>query len=591
MSGFFGAGGEQKHVKSHFADGDHPTVLCGGDRAPTPVEWLLHALATCLTAGIGNIAAARGIKLHKVRSFVEGDIDLRGILGISDEVRNGYRNISIRFEIEGDAPPEKLQQILDQARDRSAVFDVLTKGVPVAVEMRSGRSRYPVLPSKARRGRPSPFTRYGAFHVRDRRRRHRSRPGRTCHEPLPFHPRHRPRCVRARRDWCSLAVSRLGLAQASHAELAKRTSRLALLRRLPGRVHAAQRVPGASAELRRYLLRAGRWRRPKYSRSCLSAMPFIISTSRGSWRARAVVVATGQCDIPFVPSIARSLSRRVLSLHSSQYRSPSGLPQGGALVVGASASGVQIADELQRSGRKVTLAVGQHTRAPRTWRGHDIFWWMDRAGILAERTRDLPDADAAKRQPALQLAGRPDRSNVDLRTLQDLGVRLAGRVVKAEGDRIGFSDDLPSVVTSAQAKLERLLVRIDAFAGFGRDSPHDEVAPVDLSHEAPLSLSTEAENIRTVVWATGYRRAFPWLRVPGAVGPDGEIAHVDGVSRCPGSLRTRVPSAAQARFAFYRRRRLGRARSRAADLRASPPIRRSCRLDLAPGAATHASRQ
>src|SRR4029453_3849030 len=103
----------------------------------TPVEWLLPALATCLTAGIGNIAAARGVKLTKVQSIVEGDIDLRGILGISDEVRNGYRNISIRFEIEGDAPQEKLQQILDQARARSAVFDVLTKGVPVSVEMKS----------------------------------------------------------------------------------------------------------------------------------------------------------------------------------------------------------------------------------------------------------------------------------------------------------------------------------------------------------------------------------------------------------------------------------------------------------------------
>ena len=137
MQGFFGAGGEHKHVTSFFADGDHPTVLCGGDRAPTPVEWLLHGLATCLTAGIGNIAAARGIKLTKVRSFVEGDIDLRGILGISDEVRNGYRNIAIRFEIEGDAPPEKLQQLLDQARARSAVFDVLANGVPVSVEMKS----------------------------------------------------------------------------------------------------------------------------------------------------------------------------------------------------------------------------------------------------------------------------------------------------------------------------------------------------------------------------------------------------------------------------------------------------------------------
>ncbi|MFL5258445.1 MAG: OsmC family protein [Hyphomicrobiales bacterium] len=135
IQGFFGAGGEQKHVKTYFADGDHPVILCGADRAPTPVEWLLHALATCLTAGIGNIAAARGVKLTKVSSFVEGDIDLQGILGISNEVRNGFQSISIRFEIEGDAPREKLEQIVDQARARSAVFDVLTNGVPVSVGM------------------------------------------------------------------------------------------------------------------------------------------------------------------------------------------------------------------------------------------------------------------------------------------------------------------------------------------------------------------------------------------------------------------------------------------------------------------------
>ena len=139
MQGFYGAGGEQKHVKSYSADGDHPTVLCGADQGPTPVEWLLHALATCLTAGIGNIAAARGVKLTKVQSYVEGDIDLRGILGISDEVRNGFRDISIRFEIEGDAPREKLQQIVEQASARSAVFDVLSNGVPVSVSLKPGK--------------------------------------------------------------------------------------------------------------------------------------------------------------------------------------------------------------------------------------------------------------------------------------------------------------------------------------------------------------------------------------------------------------------------------------------------------------------
>jgi uncharacterized OsmC-like protein len=137
MLGFYGAGGEQAHVKSYVADGDHPNVLVGADNAPTPVEWLLHALATCLTAGIANIAAARGIKLTKVKSYVTGDIDLRAILGISDEVRNGYESISIDFEVEGDAPPEKLKQLVEQARARSAVFDVLTNGVPISVGMKT----------------------------------------------------------------------------------------------------------------------------------------------------------------------------------------------------------------------------------------------------------------------------------------------------------------------------------------------------------------------------------------------------------------------------------------------------------------------
>jgi uncharacterized OsmC-like protein len=135
MKGFYGAGGEHAHKASYSAESDHPAVLCGADNAPTPVEWLLHALAACLTAGIGNIAAARGVKLTRVKSTVEGNIDLRGILGLSDDVRNGYQGVTARFEIEGDAPPETLRAIVEQSRARSAVFDVLTRGVPVSVEV------------------------------------------------------------------------------------------------------------------------------------------------------------------------------------------------------------------------------------------------------------------------------------------------------------------------------------------------------------------------------------------------------------------------------------------------------------------------
>lgn len=135
MSGFHGAGGEQEHKVVYVADADHPAVLTGADEGPTPVEYLLHALAACLTAGIANIAAARGVTLESVESTVEGDIDLRGILGLSNEVRNGYGGIRIRFRVKGDAPAEKLREIVEQSRARSAVFDVLTNGVPVAVDV------------------------------------------------------------------------------------------------------------------------------------------------------------------------------------------------------------------------------------------------------------------------------------------------------------------------------------------------------------------------------------------------------------------------------------------------------------------------
>ncbi len=135
ISGFYGAMGEQARDKTFIAEGDHPAVLVGKDNAPTPVEYLLHAIAACLTAGIGNIAAARGVKLTKVTSFVEGNIDISGLLGLSDTVRNGYRDLKVSFDIVGDAPAEKLRQIVDQSRARSAVFDVLTNGVPVSIEV------------------------------------------------------------------------------------------------------------------------------------------------------------------------------------------------------------------------------------------------------------------------------------------------------------------------------------------------------------------------------------------------------------------------------------------------------------------------
>ena len=133
IQSFSGAGGEHQHTGAVQFDADHPQVLVGADNAPTPVEFLLHALASCITSGIGNIAAARGVVLTEVESTIEGDIDLRGILGLADDVRNGYEAIRVNFSIKGDAAPEKLRQIVEQAKARSAVYDVLTNGVPVAI--------------------------------------------------------------------------------------------------------------------------------------------------------------------------------------------------------------------------------------------------------------------------------------------------------------------------------------------------------------------------------------------------------------------------------------------------------------------------
>jgi uncharacterized OsmC-like protein len=135
IADFYGVGQERTHQRSFVFDADHPAVLVGQDHGPTPVEFVLHALAACLTAGLANIAAARRVKLTEVRSTVTGDIDLNGILGLDPQVRNGYQQLTVRFTIKGDAPAEKLRELVEQSRARSAVYDVITNGVPVSIEV------------------------------------------------------------------------------------------------------------------------------------------------------------------------------------------------------------------------------------------------------------------------------------------------------------------------------------------------------------------------------------------------------------------------------------------------------------------------
>ncbi|BCM18730.1 flavin-containing monooxygenase [Mesorhizobium sp. J8] len=256
---------------------------------------------------------------------------------------------------------------------------------------------------------------------------------------------------------------------------------------------------------------------------------FALRTGAGDWSARAVVVATGHCDRPVIP-FSRETLREPLSIHASDYRSPGELPGGGVLVVGASSSGVQIADELARAGRRVVLSVGKHTRLPRTWRGQDIFFWLCAMGLMAQRLEDLANPEGARSQPSLQLAGRPDRADVDLATLQALGVELTGRVQGASDRAIAFAGDLGQHIAAADAKQTRLLDQIDRFAGATTPYRPERVA---LPSAASERLSLTDGSIRTIIWATGYARSFGWLE-PLALGANGELAHQGGITSVPG---------------------------------------------------------
>jgi len=276
-----------------------------------------------------------------------------------------------------------------------------------------------------------------------------------------------------------------------------------------------------------------------------------VETSRGGWLASSVVVATGNCDRPFVPGFASRLSDRVRQVVPTAYRNPAQLPQGGVLVVGASATGIQLADEIHGSGRAVTLAVSSHARLPRRYRGRDIQWWLDAVGVWAETAAEVRDLEKSRRDPSLQLVGSPEGRSVDLGILQDAGVRLVGRVTGARGTKVSLAGNLAESTASADRKLRRLLARIDAFVerrGLGPEvGPPERIRPI-RAHADAFELDLESAGIATVVWATGYRRSYPWLRVD-VLDAGGEILHDGGVTPSPGLyvlglqfLRTRKSS-------------------------------------------------
>jgi len=249
-----------------------------------------------------------------------------------------------------------------------------------------------------------------------------------------------------------------------------------------------------------------------------------------------VVVATGYAEWPLVPAIGRGLSPGILQVVPAAYRNPSQLPSGGVLIVGSSSTGVQLADEIQKTGRQVTLAVGRHTRLPRSYRGRDILWWLDRLGALTEPIGAVRNIRASLNQPSLQLVGRPDHAALDLRALHQHGVRLVGRIRGIDGMRVHLADDLVAKTAAADIKMAETLRRIDSHiekTGVEAE-PREPFEPTwPLAAGAPTDLDLEAAGIATTIWATGYRRSYPWLRLP-VLDARGEIIHEGGVTPVPG---------------------------------------------------------
>jgi putative flavoprotein involved in K+ transport len=276
-----------------------------------------------------------------------------------------------------------------------------------------------------------------------------------------------------------------------------------------------------------------------------------VATTQGVWRCDSVVLASGACNRPVIPPIAAGIPASVAMVNPMTYRGPEALDSRGVLVVGASATGVQLADEIHRSGRPVTLAAGEHVRLPRQYRGRDVFWWMERCGVLDQRYDEVDDLVRARHVPSPQLIGTPQRVALDLNALRARGVRIVGRVAGMADGVAQFSGSLANICKLADLKLHRLLDTFDAWAAEagldGELGPPERFHPTAVESPPSLALDLRRGEIGTVVWGCGYRPDYSWLQLP-VLDRRGRVIHDGGVvSAAPGVYLLGTP--------FLRRRR------------------------------------
>ena len=275
-----------------------------------------------------------------------------------------------------------------------------------------------------------------------------------------------------------------------------------------------------------------------------------VLTNHGEWRARALVIASGAFNLPSVPRISRGIPNSVVQLDTHDYRCAEQLEGGGVLVVGASATGLQLAAEIHESGRPVTVAVGEHVRMPRIYRGRDIQHWMHVTGLLDERYDKVDDLRRARGVPSPQLVGTDERRTLDLNTLAARGVRITGRLAGIRDGKALFSGSLRNVCKLADLKMNRLLDTIDGWIaanGAAVDAePAERFSPTDVMKSPCLDLDLTSGEIRTVLWATGFRPDYSWLHVP-VLDRKGHVRHNGGVADSPGMYVMGLP--------FLRRRK------------------------------------
>ena len=269
-----------------------------------------------------------------------------------------------------------------------------------------------------------------------------------------------------------------------------------------------------------------------------------VTTDTGDLRCRCLVLASGACNLPSVPALSQAVPAGIECLTPMDYHAPDQLRAGGVLVVGASATGVQLADEIHRSGRPVTLSVGEHVRLPRTYRGRDVLWWMDASGVWDERYDEIDDITRARRLPSPQLVGTPARATLDLNTLTAAGVELVGRWAAVRDGTALFSGGLRNQFALADLKMNRLLDTFDAWAnesgGAADTEPPERFEPTRVPPSSRLDLDLTRGEIRTIVWATGFRPDYSWLDVP-VLDRKGFLRHDGGVVDAPGLYAMGLP--------------------------------------------------